>query len=147
MKRLRLIGLVPAVAVLGGCGKPSAAAPGTSGPAAGAAPVTVAATAAGPSRFVTLPGRATTAQPKLPGTKMGPGQEDLVTELARSPVEVGTGMMVRTNMAEHEAVIFVLPYVQQATFWMANCPHPLSLAYINTEGVIEEIHPLDPFNT
>jgi len=62
-------------------------------------------------------------------------------------MEVETGMMFRTNMAENEAMIFVLPYVQQARFWMANCPHPLSVAYINTDGVIEEIHHLEPFNT
>jgi uncharacterized membrane protein (UPF0127 family) len=30
---------------------------------------------------------------------------------------------------------------------MANCPYPLSVAYINTDGAIAEIHPLEPFNT
>jgi uncharacterized protein len=147
MNRLRLIGLVPAVAVLGGCGKQSAAAPGSSGPATGAPPVTVAATTGGASRFIALPGRATQAQPKLPTIKVWLGAEELITEMARSPVEVETGMMFRTNMAENEAMIFVLPYAQQATFWMANCPHPLSVAYINTDGVIEEIHPLEAFDT
>jgi len=147
MKRLRLIGLVPAVAVLGGCGKPTVAAPGSSGAATGAPPVTVAATTNGAQTFVALPGLPTKAQPKLPTIKVWLGAEELITEMARSPVEVETGMMFRTNMAENEAMIFVLPYVQQARFWMANCPHPLSVAYINTEGVIEEIHPLEPFNT
>src|SRR5262245_45537375 len=133
MNGLRLIGLVPAVALLGGCGKPSAAAPGNSGSAAGAAPVTVAATNAGASRFVALPGRATQAQPKLQTIKVWLGAEELITEMARSPLEVETGMMFRTNMAENEAMIFVLPYAQQATFWMANCPYALSVAYINTD--------------
>jgi uncharacterized membrane protein (UPF0127 family) len=147
MNGLRLIGLLPTLAILGGCGKPSAAAPGNSGGATGAAPATVAASAAGASRFIALPGLATKAQPKLPTIKVWLGAEELITEMARSPDEVETGMMFRTNMAENEAMIFVLPYVQQARFWMANCPHPLSVAYINTEGVIEEIHPLEPFNT
>jgi uncharacterized protein len=147
MKRLRLIGLVPAVAVLGGCGKPSAAAPGSSGLATGAPPVTVAATAKGAPTFVALPGAPTKAQPKLPTIKVWLGAEELITEMARSPVEVETGMMFRTNMAENEAMIFDLAYPQQARFWMANCPYPLSVAYINTEGVIEEIYPLEPFNT
>jgi hypothetical protein len=90
---------------------------------------------------------ATKAQPKLQTIKVWLGAEELITEMARAPVEVETGMMFRTNMAENEAMIFVLPYEQQARFWMANCPHPLSVAYINTDGVIEEIHPLEPFNT
>jgi uncharacterized protein len=147
MKGLRLIGLVPAVAVLGGCGKPTVAAPGSSGTATSAAPLTVAATTTSAPTFVALPGLPTKAQPKLPTIKVWLGAEELITEMARSPAEVETGMMFRTNMAENEAMIFVLPYVQQAAFWMANCPHPLSVAYINTEGVIEEIHPLEPFVT
>jgi uncharacterized membrane protein (UPF0127 family) len=147
MKRLRLIGLLPAVAVLGGCGKPTVAAPGSSGPGTGAAPVTVAATTKGAPTFVDLPDLPTKAQPKLPTIKVWLGAEELITEMARSPIEVETGMMFRTNMAENEAMIFVLPYEQQARFWMANCPYPLSVAYISKDGVIEEIHPLEPFNT
>jgi len=147
MNRLGLIGLLPAVAVLGGCGKPSAAAPGSSGPATGAAPVTVAATPKAASTFVAISGLPTKAQPKLQTIKVWLGAEELIAEMARSPVEYETGMMFRTNMAENEAMIFVLPYVQQASFWMANCPYPLSVAYINTDGIIEEIHLLEPFNT
>jgi uncharacterized membrane protein (UPF0127 family) len=89
----------------------------------------------------------TKAQPKLPTIKVWLGAEELVTEMAIAPAEYQTGMMFRTNMAENEAMIFVLPYEEQASFWMANCPHPLSVAYINTDGIIEEIHPLEPFNT
>jgi uncharacterized protein len=141
MNGLRLIGLLVATLALAGCSKPSAAAPGT-GPATAPAPATTSA-----SPFVSLPGLPTQAQPKLSTIKVWLGAEELVTEMARSPVEVETGMMFRTNMAENEAMIFVLPYPQQATFWMANCPYPLSVAYINTDGMIEEIHPLEPFKT
>jgi uncharacterized membrane protein (UPF0127 family) len=138
---LRLIGLLAAPLVLGGCGKPTAAAPGT-GPATAPAPTTAPA-----SPFVSRPGLPTKAQPKLQTIKVWLGAEELITEMARVPIEVETGMMFRTNMAENEAMIFVLAYEQQASFWMANCPHPLSVAYINRDGIIEEIHPLEPFNT
>ena len=131
-----------AAVVLSGCGKPSAAAPGAAVPATGAPPAMVAT-----SSFISLPGLPTKAQPKLPTIKVWVGAEELISEMAIAPVEYETGMMFRTNMAENEAMIFVLPYEQQARFWMANCPHPLSVAYINTDGVIEEIHPLEPFNT
>jgi uncharacterized membrane protein (UPF0127 family) len=140
MNGLQMIGLLALALALGGCGKPSAAAPGASATAP-------APTAAPASPFVSIPGAPTKAQPKLQTIKVWLGAEELITEMARSPVEVETGMMFRTNMAENEAMIFVLPYVQQARFWMANCPYPLSVAYINTDGIIEEIHPLEPFNT
>jgi len=147
MNGLWLIGLLSAVAVFVGCGKPSSAAPGSSGLATGAAATTAAPTNAAGSKFVAIPGLATKAQPRLQTIKVWLGAEELITEMALSPVQVETGMMFRTNMAENEAMIFVLPYEQQARFWMANCPYPLSVAYINTDGVIEEIHPLEPFNT
>jgi len=150
MNGLWLIGLLPVAAVLGGCGKQSAAAPGSSGGATEAVPTTVAAPTtaiAAASTFIAIPGLPAKAQPKLQTIKVWLGAEELITEMARSPVEVQTGMMFRTNMAENEAMIFVLPYEQQAAFWMANCPYPLSVAYINTDGVIAEIHPLESFNT
>jgi uncharacterized membrane protein (UPF0127 family) len=146
MNGLGLIGLLPAVAVLGGCGKPSAAASGGVGAATGAATV-VAAPAPTGSQFISLPGLPTKAQPKLQTIKVWLGPEELIAEMAIAPLEYETGMMFRTNMAENEAMIFVLPYEQRASFWMANCPYPLSVAYINADGAIEEIHPLEPFNT
>jgi uncharacterized membrane protein (UPF0127 family) len=147
MNGLWFVGLLSAAAVLGGCSKQSAAAPGSSSPATSAAAATSAPPTAAGSPFISIPGRATNAQPKLQTIKVWLGAEELNTEMARAPVEVETGMMFRTNMAENEAMIFVLSYEQQAAFWMANCPHPLSVAYINTDGVILEIHPLEPFNT
>jgi len=142
MNGLRLLGLLAVALALSGCGKPSAAAPGTAAPATGASPAIVAT-----SSFISLPGLPTKAQPKLPAIKVWVGAEELITEMAIAPAQYHTGMMFRTHMAENEAMIFVLPYEQQASFWMANCPYPLSVAYINRDGIIEEIHPLEPFNT
>ena len=50
-------------------------------------------------------------------------------------------------MAEKEAMLFVFQRPHQASFWMKNTGLPLSLAYIDPEGVILEIHDLQPFNT
>ena len=52
-----------------------------------------------------------------------------------------------TNMAENESMIFRLGPPQQAHFWMKNCFVPLSVAYIDSDGVILEIHDLQPQNT
>jgi hypothetical protein len=55
-----------------------------------------------------------------------------------------TGMMFRTNMSPNEAMLFLLPVPQQASFYMRNTLLPLSCAYINEEGTILEIHDMKP---
>lgn len=96
---------------------------------------------------LTQPSHPVRAQPKLKTTKLWVGAEVLEAELAVTWQQQQTGMMFRTNMAENEAMLFVFPYVHRAAFWMMNTPLPLSAAYIDPEGVILEIHDLQPFNT
>jgi uncharacterized membrane protein (UPF0127 family) len=71
----------------------------------------------------------------------------MVAEMALNGIQQQTGMMFRTNLPENEGMIFPLPFPQQASFWMLNCPLPLSAAYIDPDGVIQEIHEFQPFNT
>lgn len=106
-------------------------------PPAGSAP-------AAPARD---PGEPTQAQAKLRTMKLWLGNAELDAELALTPMQIRTGMMYRTNMAENEAMLFVFGMPHQASFWMKNTRLPLSLAYIDPEGVILEIHDLQPFNT
>ena len=71
----------------------------------------------------------------------------MVAELALTGLEQQTGMMFRTNLAENAGMLFVRPVPERASFWMMNCPLPLSAAYIDPDGVILEIHDLQPHNT
>jgi len=87
------------------------------------------------------------AQPKLQTLKLYVGTQEMIAELALTPEQLRTGMMFRTNMAENAGMLFPLPYTQRAAFWMKNCPLPLSAAYIDPDGVIQEIHDLQPYNT
>jgi len=87
------------------------------------------------------------AQPKLQTLNLWIGAEELRTELALTPIQVQTGMMFRTNMAENEAMLFVFSVPHQASFWMKNTYLPLSAAYIDSQGKILEIHNLEPQNT
>ena len=98
---------------------------------------TAAPPAAGSATDLQLP---TQAQPKLPTLKIYLGAETLDTELALTPLQEETGMMYRTNILETDSMLFVLPYPQQASFWMTNCPVSLSAAYITPDGIIAEIH-------
>jgi len=68
-------------------------------------------------------------------------------ELALTTIQQQTGMMFRTNLAENAGMLFVFPGPFRASFWMMNCPLPLSAAYIDPEGVILEIHDLQRHNT
>ena len=86
------------------------------------------------------------AQPKLPTIKIWLGSEELTAEMALRPLQIATGMMFRTNMLEHEAMIFVFGDPAPRSFYMRNCTVPLSAAYLNPDGVIEEIVKLEPGN-
>jgi hypothetical protein len=89
----------------------------------------------------------THAQPKLRTMKIYLGAETFDAELALTPREEETGMMFRTNIQDADAMLFVLPQTQRANFWMKNCPESISAAYINPDGVIEEIHHLEKNDT
>ena len=113
-----------AVALGGGCQKKEAAATGPTGDSSSP----------------------TAAQAKLPILKLFIGAKELQTEIARTSLQLQTGMMFRKSIAENEAMLFVFPVPHQAAFWMRNTTVPLSCAYLDGDGVILEIHDLKPLD-
>ena len=93
------------------------------------------------------PTEPTHAQPKLPTVKLWLGSEELAAEMALTLEQERTGMMFRTNITATDAMIFVFPFPQRASFWMKNCPESISAAYIDPDGVIQEIHHLEKQDT
>lgn len=89
---------------------------------------------------------ATNTQPRLPTLKLQVGNQIVTAELCRRPLEIMTGMMFRTNMLEDEGMLFALRYPQQASFYMKNTRVPLTVAYIDVDGKILELHDLQPLN-
>jgi len=89
----------------------------------------------------------THAQPKLPTIQLWLGPEQITAEMALTREQEETGMMFRTNMEDNAGMIFVFPFPQRANFWMKNCPLPLSAAYLDSDGVILELHDFEPNNT
>ena len=128
MKRINLLALLFAAALLAGCKNSQDAVPSQSPPSA------------------QIP-EATEAQPKLPTVKLYLGAETLDAEQALTEREQMTGMMFRTNIQDTDAMIFVFPRPMQASFWMKNCPESISAAYIDPNGVILEIHHLEKNDT
>jgi hypothetical protein len=86
-------------------------------------------------------------QPALPQVRLWLGTEELLAEVATDDRQRMAGMMFRTNMAENAAMLFVFPYPHRTAFWMLNTPLPLSAAYLDPDGVIREIHALQPHDT
>ena len=76
--------------------------------------------------------------------KLWVGPHELETEIAITLSQVATGMMFRQKMEENEAMLFVFAEPQPRQFYMKNCTVALSAAYIDPEGVILEIVPLQP---
>ena len=88
----------------------------------------------------------TNAQPKLQTMKLFIGPEVVITELAMTQIQVGTGMMFRREMGENEGMLFVFARPHRTSFYMKNTLVPLNIAYIDSEGVVLELHELKPLD-
>lgn len=67
-------------------------------------------------------------------------------ELARTPEERNFGFMERKKIPDGTGMLFIFEYDRQLSFWMKNTPHPLSIAYIDSKGIIREIYDMKPFS-
>jgi len=86
------------------------------------------------------------AQPRLATIKLWVGPKDLVTELALTETQIYTGMMHRKEMGEDEGMLFVFSQPHRVGFYMKNTIIPLSAGYIDSEGILQEIHDLQPLD-
>jgi uncharacterized membrane protein (UPF0127 family) len=74
------------------------------------------------------------------------GPVEIAVEVQRSWRQFDSGMMFRDELADDEGMLFVYSRPTRASFYMRNTKSPLSCAYIDTAGVIQEIYDLSPFN-
>ena len=74
------------------------------------------------------------------------GKASLTTEIAASPAQQERGLMYRAKLGDNDGMIFLLPKVTTATFWMKNTLIPLSVAFIDKNGVILEFHDMKPMS-
>jgi uncharacterized membrane protein (UPF0127 family) len=91
-----------------------------------------------------VPLRAQTDAPQsLPEVTLHIGKAALETEIASTPAEDERGLMYRAHLSDNTGMIFFLP-VGHATFWMKSTLIPLSIAFLDKNGVILEIHDMQP---
>lgn len=74
------------------------------------------------------------------------GKATLNTEIAATPAQQEVGLMNRPHLADNDGMIFLLPNITTATFWMKNTLIPLSIAFLDKNGVILEIHDMKPLD-
>lgn len=56
------------------------------------------------------------------------------------------GFMERKQIPDGTGMMFIFDGDQILSFWMKNTPHPLSIAYIDSKGVIRNIYDMTPFS-
>lgn len=74
------------------------------------------------------------------------GRVPLQAEIARTPAEQEKGYMNRERIPDGTGMLFVYTADRKMSFWMKNTPHPLSIAFIDSDGIIREIRDMAPFS-
>ncbi len=67
-------------------------------------------------------------------------------ELAVTPEQQAQGFMNRKHIPNGTGMLFIFPRDRRAQFWMKDTPTPLSIAYIDSSGVIRDIFDMEPYN-
>jgi len=83
-------------------------------------------------------------QPKLDAVTLSAGMHNIRAEVARTPLQTQTGMMLRTEMAPHEGMLFAFDGLERRCFWMKNTLLPLSIAFIADDGRIVNLADMQP---
>lgn len=101
--------------------------------------------------FIFVTSFASCSQKKLPQKQLTittkEGQIFTVeAELASTQEERNFGFMERKKIPDGTGMLFIFEYDQKLSFWMKNTPHPLSIAYIDSNGIIREIYDMTPFS-
>lgn len=83
-------------------------------------------------------------QTQLPRLQLSAGMHLLEVQVASTFEQRATGLMFRTEMPQHEGMLFVFEQPSQQCFWMKNTLLPLSAAFIADNGRIVNIVDMKP---
>ena len=79
-----------------------------------------------------------------PDVDLAVGMYRINAEVARTQARRMTGLMHRTDMPADTGMLFVFPQAQAHCMWMRNTLIPLSVAFIDMQGVIINIADMTP---
>ena len=83
-------------------------------------------------------------QMNLERIKLTAGMHRIDAQVAGTPEQRQTGLMLRKDMPQHEGMIFVFEQPTKQCFWMKNTLLPLSAAFIADDGTIVNIEDMKP---
>ena len=69
-----------------------------------------------------------------------------IVEVADSPETRAQGLMNRSELSPLHGMLFVFEQERMVSFWMKDTEIPLTVAYIDSDGYIVELHELEPYN-
>ncbi len=79
--------------------------------------------------------------------KIQMGAETVSLEIAADEESVAKGLMNRERLENNSGMLFVFPYEGIYPFWMKNTIIPLSIAFVNSYGIIIDIQTMQPLDT
>ena len=83
---------------------------------------------------------------ELPHITLRVGERGIVAEVAANDASRARGLMFRERLAPDHGMLFVFPEAIQLCFWMKNTPLPLTVAFIDTQGVIVSLADMRPLS-
>jgi uncharacterized membrane protein (UPF0127 family) len=86
-------------------------------------------------------------QMNLQRVKLTAGMYVIDAQVALTPEQRQTGLMLRKEMPQHEGMIFVFEQTSQQCFWMKNTLLPLTAAFVADDGTIVNMADMKPETT
>lgn len=87
------------------------------------------------------------AQRTEPGVvRMKVGSETFTLEVADTPQKQQLGLMHRKSMPPDRGMLFVFDDERERSFWMKNTHIPLDIIYVDAEGKVVSIKPMEPLD-
>lgn len=79
------------------------------------------------------------AQPKLQTVPLRIGTKSLDAELCTTLTQIATGLMYRQGIGTNDGMLFVFGAPNRRSFYMKNVDFDIGVAYIDDEGIVQEI--------
>ncbi|MBB5217248.1 DUF192 domain-containing protein [Parapusillimonas granuli] len=82
----------------------------------------------------------------LPTTELRVGPHKVHAEVAATDASRARGLMGRPSLPPDHGMLFVFDAPSTTCFWMKNTPLPLSIAFIDEDGIILNLEDMRPFD-
>ena len=84
------------------------------------------------------------AQTSLPVIELTAGFHRIEAEVAATQETRQVGLMHRKSMPQHQGMLFVFPQQNTHCMWMRNTLLPLSVAFLDDNGVVINVEDMQP---